>query len=275
VLEEVAKVGDESIVSWQPHGKAFRVHRPDLFARTVMPRYFKQTKYKSFLRQLHIYGFRRMGKSIKDRGAYFHSMFIRDKISMSLQMACQKIKGNEKTSNAVRHRAAADPDFYSSETTEVGNYQNQVYAPFNKEMQRGYSKRGPTTAFTTARNVSDKHPQEEDLLLNSALLFLNEEVTGGPSPLLLGSEIRINVDWMEQAKTILSRDEAPASPSYHHGCDSAAYEKGHAVWTLLLGVNHQKHCDEGFFAGKRFFHVLETKMPSPLSIKEEGKLCTC
>jgi hypothetical protein len=43
MLEKMAKVGDESIVSWwQPLGKAFRVHQPDVFARTVMPRYFKQ-----------------------------------------------------------------------------------------------------------------------------------------------------------------------------------------------------------------------------------------
>ena len=109
MLEEMATVGDESIVSWQPHGKAFRVHLPDAFASTVMKRYFKQTKYKSFLRQLHIYGFRRIGKGT-DRGAYYHSMFIRNKKSMSLLMSCQKLKGE-----AANHYAAGDQDFYSSE----------------------------------------------------------------------------------------------------------------------------------------------------------------
>jgi hypothetical protein len=58
MLDEMATLKFESIISWQPHGTAFRVHQPDEFARIVMPRYFQQTKYKSFQRQLHIYGFR-------------------------------------------------------------------------------------------------------------------------------------------------------------------------------------------------------------------------
>ena len=39
-------------VSWQPGNKCFRVHDPNQFVSTVMPRFFKQTKYKSFQRQL-------------------------------------------------------------------------------------------------------------------------------------------------------------------------------------------------------------------------------
>jgi hypothetical protein len=123
MLEEMAqKIGDESIVSWQPHGMAFRVHLPEVFARTVMSRYFKQTKYKSFQRQLHLYGFRRILGGM-DKDAYFHSMFIRNKKSMSLRMTRQKIKG-KKPSNAVHHYAAGNPDFYSS-ATNVDNNQCQ------------------------------------------------------------------------------------------------------------------------------------------------------
>jgi hypothetical protein len=121
MLREITKVGDESIVSWQPHGKAFRVHLPEVFARTVMPRYFlKHTKYKSFLRQLHLYGFQRIGKG-RDRGAYFHSMFIQNKKSMSLQMSCQKIKGQRSSNAVVHHYAAGDPDFYFWAATYVGS----------------------------------------------------------------------------------------------------------------------------------------------------------
>jgi hypothetical protein len=127
MLEEIAKVGDESIVSWQPHGKAFRVHFPEAFARTVMPRYFKkQTKYKSFLRQLHLYGFHRIREGI-DEGAYCHSMFIRNKTSMSLQMTRQRIKRKKKSGSdaAVVHECAAgDPDFYLM-GTNVDNNQYQ------------------------------------------------------------------------------------------------------------------------------------------------------
>ena len=43
---------DESIVSWLPDGLSFKVHKPETFVKYVMSRYFKQTKYKSFQRQV-------------------------------------------------------------------------------------------------------------------------------------------------------------------------------------------------------------------------------
>jgi hypothetical protein len=43
--------GFDNIISWQPGGKSFRVHQPKVFTETVLPQCFKQTKYKSFLRQ--------------------------------------------------------------------------------------------------------------------------------------------------------------------------------------------------------------------------------
>jgi hypothetical protein len=279
MLEEMSAVGEES-VSWQPHGKAFRVHLPDLFAKTVMPRYFKQqTKYKSFQRQLHIYGFHRINKGM-DRGAYFHSMFIREDKSLSLLMSCTKIKGKDKSSKAVHHRAAVDPDFYSSETNvDNDQYQDrrnlttkvlqadpalQAYAT-TKEKTTGCSKRGPTTVGTTGS--SDQRPNEEMPLLNNSAFLFNQEVSGGPPPSShqdACSETGLLVDWMGQVPhTILSRDEGLASPDPppDYGYDSSVFEKGHEAWAVLRGVNHQKHGNEAFFEGKRFFHVVETKTP--------------
>lgn len=43
--------GKGTIVSWLCHGKAFRVHKRNDFVETILPVYFKQTKYKSFQRQ--------------------------------------------------------------------------------------------------------------------------------------------------------------------------------------------------------------------------------
>jgi hypothetical protein len=272
MLEETAKkVGAESIVSWQPHGKAFRVHLPDVFARTVMRRYFKQTKYKSFQRQLHIYGFHRIRKGM-DRGAYFHPMFVRDTKSMSLGMSCQKIKGMKKaTTNAAvyeDHRGAAaavDPDFYSSET-KVDNGQNlmknavlqadpvlQAYATL-KEMKRGCSVRklGRAAVFTTGS--SDYQPDEE----NSDHLF-NQEVSACSSPShhqLIGSDIGLLVDWMEHIW-----DAEQASPYHGYNHSSTVSEKGHhAASSALLhgGDQKKKGDDEGVFEGKRFFYVVET-----------------
>jgi hypothetical protein len=65
-----------SIVSWLPDGLHFKVHASKAFMALVVPRYFKQKSYKSFQRQLHIYGFTRVLKG-PSRGAYFHPRFIK------------------------------------------------------------------------------------------------------------------------------------------------------------------------------------------------------
>jgi hypothetical protein len=109
MLEQVAINGSHNIVSWQPHGKAFRVHQPEVFARTIMPRYFKQTKYKSFQRQLHIYGFHRINKGL-DKGAYFHDLFIQNNKSTSLRMVREKIKGTASKDHAGQEIEL--PNFY-------------------------------------------------------------------------------------------------------------------------------------------------------------------
>jgi hypothetical protein len=96
-----------SIISWLPSGKAFKIHKPKEFATEIMPEYFSQTKYRSFQRQLHIYGFDRIkDKCSEDCGAFYHELFIRGQSEMCLDMTRQKIKGTG-LSNEVRKAKAA------------------------------------------------------------------------------------------------------------------------------------------------------------------------
>ena len=59
LLKSVDSLGLEHIVSWRPHGISFQVHDPDLFKALVLPEFFKATKYRSFQRQLNVWGFKR------------------------------------------------------------------------------------------------------------------------------------------------------------------------------------------------------------------------
>jgi hypothetical protein len=43
-LEDSHKEGHEWIVNWQPHGRAFHVHKPKIFVEKIMPTYFNQSK---------------------------------------------------------------------------------------------------------------------------------------------------------------------------------------------------------------------------------------
>lgn len=44
----------EDIISWQPTGRSFIIYSPKEFVKSVMPKYFRQTKLRSFQRQLNL-----------------------------------------------------------------------------------------------------------------------------------------------------------------------------------------------------------------------------
>lgn len=77
ILDRIEADGQASIVSWLPHGKAFKIHNEAEFASTILPKYFWLLK-ASFQRQLNIYGFKRV-KTGHDRGAIYHELFVREK----------------------------------------------------------------------------------------------------------------------------------------------------------------------------------------------------
>jgi len=48
---------DEPTVRWVPGGQKFLILDPKKFSQTVLPKYFKHSKFTSFVRQLNFYGF--------------------------------------------------------------------------------------------------------------------------------------------------------------------------------------------------------------------------
>ena len=56
MLDMIRDEGQEDVVSWLSHGRAFKIHQPKVFAASIMVRFFNQSKYTSFQRQLNLYG---------------------------------------------------------------------------------------------------------------------------------------------------------------------------------------------------------------------------
>lgn len=87
------------IISWMPHGRAWRVLKPREFEVRVIPTYFEHAKFSSFIRQANGWGFRRITQG-RDRNAYYHELFLR-----GLPHLCKKMKRP-----GVSEKQAADPD---------------------------------------------------------------------------------------------------------------------------------------------------------------------
>ncbi|KAL3939143.1 MAG: hypothetical protein SGARI_001479 [Bacillariaceae sp.] len=85
---------DLSHIAWMNYGKSFKILNTAKFAQRTLPKFFPNTQYKSFIRQLNIYGFNR----VKDRkspayGEYSHDLFVKGKPDLCVLMTRQKIKG--------------------------------------------------------------------------------------------------------------------------------------------------------------------------------------
>lgn len=90
MLDDCEKEGKSHIVSWLPNGKAFKVHMVPEFVATILPSYFKQSKYKSYQRQLNLWGFERVTRNGPEKGAYFHKNFLKGKPSLCRMLKRQR-----------------------------------------------------------------------------------------------------------------------------------------------------------------------------------------
>jgi hypothetical protein len=88
------------VISWLPHGRAFRVLNPKLLVKELLPVYFNQSRYSSFQRQLHMYNFQRITQGL-DKGAYHHPYFLRGEPNLCMKMHRTRIngKGTRKPAN--------------------------------------------------------------------------------------------------------------------------------------------------------------------------------
>lgn len=51
---------DPEIAAWSDNGETFVVKQPDVFEKSIIPQFFKHSKFSSFVRQLNFYGFRKI-----------------------------------------------------------------------------------------------------------------------------------------------------------------------------------------------------------------------
>ena len=102
-----------TIISWEPHGKGFRVHDPKKAEDRILPRFFNVRRYASFHRLLNLWGFTRLAAGSQQRGGrhyileednthhntssrndgsfyYYHEMFQRSKAFLC-QSICRRL----------------------------------------------------------------------------------------------------------------------------------------------------------------------------------------
>jgi hypothetical protein len=85
MLTDAEANGNDDIISFFPHGRAFAIHDPNRFVIEILPKYVRQSQISSFQRQLNLYGFIRIASG-PDEGGYYHELFLRGRRALCRYM---------------------------------------------------------------------------------------------------------------------------------------------------------------------------------------------
>ncbi|KAL7572586.1 hypothetical protein ACA910_000402 [Epithemia clementina (nom. ined.)] len=107
MLNTVEREESKHIVSWQPHGRCFVIHKIEMF-KELLPRFFGINKIASFQRQLNMYGFQRITRGV-DKGGYYHELFLRGRVFLAYQIRRVRIKG---TGARAKANPEQEPNFW-------------------------------------------------------------------------------------------------------------------------------------------------------------------
>lgn len=110
LLRDEKSCGNECIISWQYHGRAFKVNNKKRFVEEVLPKYFGHSTYTSFQRQLNMYCFHRI-RSGPDKGAYHHELFLRDRPEYCQDITRQCPPKRQKRQNCADHLSSLKRQF--------------------------------------------------------------------------------------------------------------------------------------------------------------------
>ena len=168
MLNQVDQNGLSTYVSWNSDGTSFKVHDTESFVKYVAPLYFKQTRYKSFQRQLHLYGFTRIAKG-KYRGYRAHELFVR-----SNKQLCMNMKRNKKSTSTTSLPSAVSSNSLSSDNNNgIKSTKSKSTPPTIAitipEALNSSTTTTSTSLFSEREDVEhDRQDEEEDALSDMA-----------------------------------------------------------------------------------------------------------
>mmetsp|Transcript_34232 Transcript_34232/g.51326 ORF Transcript_34232/g.51326 Transcript_34232/m.51326 type:complete len:408 (+) Transcript_34232:2-1225(+) len=90
-----------------PHGRAWKVKNKEILVEEVIPKFFGQSKFASFARQLSGWGFKRLHQTGADFGCYYHECFLRGHPRLTALM--RRVSPGQ---GKVTPNMHSEPDFY-------------------------------------------------------------------------------------------------------------------------------------------------------------------
>jgi len=170
MLQLVEQEGLEHIVSWQPHGRCFVVHKQQQF-EDILPRYFKQSKLSSFQRQLNLYQFTRITQGA-DKGGYYHESFLRGREWLLHRIERERVKG---TGKRAKSNPEEEPDFYSMPYVKPFDTVSTMSPPAQVLLVNHDDDESVAAVNNLLTNSDGEDDKFGNLLRRSSIMSLNDE----------------------------------------------------------------------------------------------------
>lgn len=197
MLEYASDSEYSSIVSWLEDGRGFAIQNKDELLTHIVPKFFKQTKFRSFTRQLNLWGFKRLSVDGPNRGTWYHKHFSRGNVDELRSIQRVEVKNiklkieshKPKTSKPKKERRNTRPTKKDSQnvTRVISSAESTNVGFSSTTTAEGEGGTVPTippilnAASTSTSNLPENvfiHPMNQPLTSNSdfRLPFLTETI---------------------------------------------------------------------------------------------------
>jgi hypothetical protein len=160
LLGQTAQKGQSGLIRWMPEGQSFKVYDKKEFASTVMPDYFNSSTYKSFQRNLNLWGFETVCRGFES-GVLSHPYFVRGQPDLCHRMVRVSVKKGKLTATAT------------SNATTVTAVPTEVDRPTEQTTPSTTSSAAAAAAAATLM----QHLQHPTLLQNLKQLLLAQSTS--------------------------------------------------------------------------------------------------
>ncbi|CAG5121263.1 unnamed protein product [Candidula unifasciata] len=182
----------DELIHWDSSGTSFHVYDQQRFSREILPLYFKHNNIASFIRQLNMYGFRKVThidqgglKIEKDDLQFQHQYFQRGERDM-----LQFIKRKQVSAQGMRttdHLVAAKPDEVSRVLSEMKQVRSKQET-MDENLE--YIKRENKLLWREVALLRQKHHKQQQIV-NKLIQFLVSLVSSNRTGLSIPAMRRI------------------------------------------------------------------------------------
>jgi len=162
MLENAERDGYDHIISWLPDGSGFKIHKDGTQCTEdekeivkVLKKAFNQTRFRSFLRQLQLYGFQRQFRGQR-RGECKHVIFVRGQRDLLHKKSIEEFQTAAKNDNFSSNSSKTVVSLPTMPITRSGKNVRQVSLSSLDETARSSSQ--PSSQRSIGDNTSSWVP---------------------------------------------------------------------------------------------------------------------